>query len=681
MANIQFGYSDPSQEPYGINQVISNSDNESKHILYYEANKNQTIPKKVQFKEELDFKKSEPLIFGIQNNLKPLRPKTAKKKPSRKSLSAKKKKQVSFKNTPKPAKIASPIKGEWNTNTCAPKFFDPSLNKKRTLSEKGEQKDNKQKLEINKEGQKIVGKIQTVGIPKTFEMYSDVNQLLNEERPVQSKTFLKKGKGNTISSVKNEPIKPEKGKENQQIQQNIIPAAPVPVILKNDEEEKYDPEKERMRREFMKKNEYLESLKNELEKERTLRTEMHKDYQNKVESMVNYVKSAAQIHERLKKHEADLDLVPQKEIPEPALTKVSPKKEQPQIVQKAKPRTLKPARVITRPRPPVFKPIRGKIPMPRSMMKTVPKKEEQKSASKKTSFIQKPKQIDVFTEEMKKREIERQIELDAKTNTALQRLDRLTNMPAVEIKEISDEINVLENKMKPAIEKVDQTIKDIERIERIKSKGTLLGMVSNISARYIVTYSDQLTELIVDDLMEEFACEMNEIEEQQKKNIFSLEQQELALELLEQANDLEQEQENIKNRWVQHNMQEIEKHEFKHQTVDLQISSNGEYKNPFAESMGKIAVPNEETKVITIYKPPRKTAIIPEERVKRIREYAKQTKEYKKKMEGSVSPDIWKIYDHITNDILASILENSAEELGEILEQCVEQMVSNEFAE
>eukprot|EP01022_Parablepharisma_sp_SALTPOND_P036614 TRINITY_DN999_c0_g1_i20.p1 TRINITY_DN999_c0_g1~~TRINITY_DN999_c0_g1_i20.p1 ORF type:complete len:676 (-),score=130.14 TRINITY_DN999_c0_g1_i20:4883-6910(-) len=650
---LQFGYTNPSQEPYGINQFIG-GESESER----ENAKTAPPEKKVRFKEELELKPAQPLLLEFETP-KPLvinkgatqvpqkqqrRSLSAKKKSgARPKTAVKKKAPVIAKKKPVPA-----AKGEWNMNTAAPKYFDPSLDKKRATSSKTERgAGTNRKVEVSREGGKITGKIQTVGVPKTIEIYRDVNDLLSEERLSKSpKTFLKKGAGKAVKP-RIEPKPMEKGKEN-------IVAQPIL------EEEKVDPEKERMRYEFNKKNEYLKSLQEELNNEKALRAQMDTEYKTKMDSMVNLVKHTVTSLEKRKAKEAELDLVPQKEVPEVAKPQEEPKQiAKPQVKPKV---VTKPA--VKRPEPPVFKPLRPKpiSSQKPKILKPIMKKEESTPS------------VTVFTDEMKKREIERQVQLDSKTATALERLDKIAYKPAEELDEVTQHLEKFEGRMRPVIEKVDQTIKDIERIERIKTKGSLIGMVSNMGARYIVTYADQITELMVEDLLEEFADEMNEIEEKQKKNIFSLEQQELALELLEQAAELEEEQARVKNRWIKFEQEQPVK------GVELKISE-GEYVNPF--ETGKIvaaAQPStEEAKMITIYKPPKKHMIIPSERSRRINEYAKKYKEYRRKMEGSVSPDIWKIYDHITNDILSEVLEGSAEEFSEILEQYVEQMISNEF--
>ena len=664
---LQFGYTNPIQDPYGINQLIQD-ENESRE----QGTKSAMEQKKVRFKEELGLKSAQPLMFESENP-KPLtivkgstQAKYTTKKPDskskkRRSLSGKRAKttpKASFAKkaaTKKPV-AASPIKGEWNTDTSASRFFDPSLEKKRAFSSK-EKPGIGRKVEISKEDGKITGKIQTVGIPKTVEIYQDVDQLLTEEH--KPKTFLKKGaRINKYASTKSEPAQ-RKGKENSSTQPLALSPPMIPEV------EQGDPEKERMRYEFNKKNEYVRSLQEELSNEKALRAQIDSEYKAKIDSMVNLVKTTVTTLGKQQKgmaKETDLDLVPQKEVAETV------KAQQ----HKTVPAAPKP---VARLKPPTFRPLKPK-PIPKK--KPAPKKAWEAKAATSAKQTEVPQQtVALFTEEMKKREIERQVKLDEKTTAALEKLERAAYKPAEELQEVAKDLEKFEGKVRPVIEKVGQTIKDIERIERIKAKGTLVGMVSNVSARYIVTYADKITDLMVDDMLEEFAVEMNEIEEEQKRNIFSMEQQELAVELLEQAGELEEEQDRIQNRWTRLEEEKPAK------GIEMNITEV-DYLNPFDISQSKpSAAPADREEelhgVITVYKPPKKHVIMPKEKSQRIHEYARMNKEYRKKMEGSVSPDIWKIYDHITNDVLSEILESSAGELTTILEQCVEQMISNEF--
>ena len=658
---LQFAYTDPRQEPFGINQLISN---------YGESEENAPRPapkgvpeKKVRFREELGLAAAQPLLFESEKP-QPLsftksapKPQPSPTKPGKSTKLGKKlKKSKAQKGKkemhPKIARKPVDQKSGWNDNTATTRFFDPSLEKKQATS-RGEKREAAGKaIEVSNEGYKMTGKIQNVGNAKTVEIYRDVGQLLNEETKQTKTTFLRKGAGKLTEPQKTVQQVHEKGKENKA------------DANKSGEEEMVDPEKERMRQEFAKKNEYLKGLKEELSTEKALRSQMDAEYKTKMESMSRVVKDAMSLAQKKR----DLDLTPKREVPEPEPTRTAkpiPKKEAkvpavvPRILRKPSPpklRRLKPKPLLRRPK--TAAPVQHPAPPHKSPTKP----------------------ITVFTQEMQKREIERQVQLDAKTGVALDRLSRFTQNPNEELKGLSHDLTAFENKMKPTIEKVDQTIKDIERIERIKSKGSLIGMVSNISARYIITYADKITDLIVEDLMEEFAIEMNEIEEDQRANILYGEQQNIALALLENVEQLEEEQQRMKNRWLG-----LSEQKRKVETGKETLTGSG-YVNPFAEIEGEQMEPRKEEvedeeskKAIVIYKPARTDLLLPLERRKKIQEYARLHREHRKTVEGSANADLWKVYDHITNDILSSLLDESSVEMSDILEQCVEQMIANEF--
>ncbi len=692
---LQFAYTNPAQAPFGINRFVQDEAAESESSSQV-AGKGPGPQRQVRFKDQLELQAAPPMMFQFEQPA-PLTinkgvsvPRPAKSGTTR---SQKRPAKAGPKSKPKPHARSRPRlpasktsqatattrnqapRGDWNSTTTAARYFDPSLEKKhRSDSARGAHAGPDKGVEISTEGYKTTGKIHNVGIDKTVEIYRDVGQLVSEETKPQRTSFLRKGKGSRLS----EAPRAEKGKENHAAQ-SLSPVREVQV------EEVPDPDKIRMRQEFAKKNEYVQSLKEELSNEKALRAQMDSEYQSKLNAVTNMLRDVARHPPVQPKHDTELDLVPSREVPGPQKKKL-----------KGSPfRPVPPPKVVIKPpvqlQAPVLRGLRTKpLPAERKVQQAKRKRAQPPAGKRQpqpSRGVVPPQQlVTVFTEEMKRHEAERQVALDQKTNEALERLDRLAYHPNEELQQAAKGLTTFENKMRPAIEKVEQTIKDIERIERIKAKGSLVSMISNVSARYIVTYSDKITELLVDEMIEELAVEMNQIESQQKKDIVSTEQQNLALELLEDVEQLETEQQRMKVKWLRSADDTLNARQCQVEDIipSATVPAAEGYRNPFEVAFGSgkpIATSQkaEESGAIVIYKPMRKELRLPLEMRKRINEYARNSKAYKTKVEGSMNADLWKVYDHITDDILAGILAESAAELGDTLEQYVEQMIHNEF--
>eukprot|EP00830_Metopus_es_P007783 TRINITY_DN17430_c0_g1_i1.p1 TRINITY_DN17430_c0_g1~~TRINITY_DN17430_c0_g1_i1.p1 ORF type:complete len:224 (+),score=51.81 TRINITY_DN17430_c0_g1_i1:34-672(+) len=207
-----------------------------------------------------------------------------------------------------------------------------------------------------------------------------------------------------------------------------------------------------------------------------------------------------------------------------------------------------------------------------------------------------------------------------------------------------------------------------------------------IRDRYIITYSDKITEAIVDDLLEQFALEMNDIEEKQKCDILSTEQQHIALKLLEHVEQLEEEQTRVKCAWLE-TSEEKARHNI-NLKLEEEVREKKEertYFNPFEMNLRREDVVRQETieeeseKVITIYKPQKKMVLLPLERVKKIEWSRKTFEKYRLEIEGSLAPEKWITYDHITNDLLSELLDELADELSDTLEQNIDNLIQEEF--
>lgn len=671
--DLQFKYQDNAEEPFGINYYIENENESEESVVPV---KDTTIPKKVTFKSQLEFDQPKPLIIEPE---KPIQKQVQQKKvlPKAKKASTLKKahsrqRSTQSKTQRKSSKKRKTIqeKSEWNSNTIVSNYFDPSLDKKRQQSAGGIKSNtlesNKKPVAIRNENGKTVGQI---GKTRVVEMYRDVNQLVNEA-PAPKKTFLKKGKGIQLKTQKE---KTEKGKENKQIENNNITGKAEVV------EPAQDPEKERMRAEFEKKNEFIQNLKSELSAEKALREQMDTEYKTKLNQMATLVKRASSAEKNPEKKE-ELDLVPTRDVP---LKKTLPAKTN-VIQRKTLPKTIVPKNIAPKIKPPVVRPLKTKpFPQAKPIKTAAPQAKsiapQAKTIIKKEQIAPDPKKtVAIFTKEMQERELNRQIQLEAQTQNALSKIERYLNNPNAELNAASNELSIFAKKITPIIEKTDQTIRDIERIDRLKAQGTLIGMVSNIGAKYIITYADKLTDMIVEDLMQDLALQMNQIENQQKELLLSEEQQNVVTTLLENVEQLEDEQLRIQQKWLRCS-QNCPPAEFEKIESEEKIMAQTEYTNPFDIEKKPANEQKKEIQPMIIYKPDRTLLLLPADRRKKIEEYKRNFTAYKSSTEGSINPDIWNIYNHITDDILTGIIDDSAADLGDILEQYLDQMIITEF--
>eukprot|EP00343_Euplotes_focardii_P006165 CAMPEP_0205809842 /NCGR_PEP_ID=MMETSP0205-20121125/14067_1 /ASSEMBLY_ACC=CAM_ASM_000278 /TAXON_ID=36767 /ORGANISM="Euplotes focardii, Strain TN1" /LENGTH=252 /DNA_ID=CAMNT_0053087467 /DNA_START=290 /DNA_END=1046 /DNA_ORIENTATION=- len=88
---------------------------------------------------------------------------------------------------------------------------------------------------------------------------------------------------------------------------------------------------------------------------------------------------------------------------------------------------------------------------------------------------------------------------------------------------------------------VDEQMDRVAIGTRLKDQANTIGMVSKIAGRYISFYSDDLAELLLDDILEDTAIEMQNIEKQVKRSYMNDEQQILAQDIMNMMIDFDNE--------------------------------------------------------------------------------------------------------------------------------------------
>lgn len=85
-------------------------------------------------------------------------------------------------------------------------------------------------------------------------------------------------------------------------------------------------------------------------------------------------------------------------------------------------------------------------------------------------------------------------------------LSKLRDNPNSHISNLQSQVAMLSNKLEPMLEKVEQAQRNIEIAKathggRLSQDGGQIGMLSKMGGRMMHYYSDDLTELLLDDIL------------------------------------------------------------------------------------------------------------------------------------------------------------------------------------
>lgn len=338
---------------------------------------------------------------------------------------------------------------------------------------------------------------------------------------------------------------------------------------------------------------------------------------------------------------------------------------------------------------------------------------------------------------MHKNEIERQLQLDLERDMAIELLGKYRQNPNFEMHKIQLDLERINQKLDPIMDKVDQQIHNVGVAKRFKDQANAVGLVSKIAGRYISFYSDELAELLLDDILEETVFEMQKVENQVKRTYINDQQKVIAEEIMSMLIDYDNEAATISTKTQQILSKIPAKKEVKQvpmgmtapKTVKFEIEegdidkihtskdSNKGYVNPFTsaidkaeeyesyeddfeeDSQDKKGKPKgKQSKQVKQKKPyVRKFEESLEELIKlegknsgeeervykwraKVPAYmkeniAKYLKEYEKFLiihNNTSNKEVWKIYDHITEDIFNDVFNDAVKDLDNIEEYCIQ---------
>lgn len=274
------------------------------------------------------------------------------------------------------------------------------------------------------------------------------------------------------------------------------------------------------------------------------------------------------------------------------------------------------------------------------------------------------------------------------------------------------------------MDQVDQQINNVGFTQRLKDQANAVGMVSKIAGRYISFYSDDLTEMLLDDILEDTVHEMQHIENQTKRTYMNDQQQMFAQEIMEMMIDYENETAVIskktedlikkipskKSRKLnpfgtkKKVLFEIENEDIEEVHDSKEFQRKG-YQNPFTSAINKAIDDEYEDDFEDDSKEESKTVnkkITKERKINFLEEEDKfiefegkaiecddeQTYKWKAKVPGYMkeniqkykkefekflvihnntsNKEVWKIYDHVTNDLFDEIFSEIVQQFDEV---------------
>ena len=117
-------------------------------------------------------------------------------------------------------------------------------------------------------------------------------------------------------------------------------------------------------------------------------------------------------------------------------------------------------------------------------------------------------------------------------------------------------------KLEPMLEKVEQAQRNIE-IARATHGGQLssdpgkIGMLAKMGGRMMHYYADDLAEMMLDDMLGDVAIDLQLIEHKQRDKVAIHESKQLAENIMKHITDFQSEQELVKMRWTNEELQKI----------------------------------------------------------------------------------------------------------------------------
>lgn len=177
------------------------------------------------------------------------------------------------------------------------------------------------------------------------------------------------------------------------------------------------------------------------------------------------------------------------------------------------------------------------------------------------------------------------------------------------------------------------------------------GLISKVGSKYIAYYANELTDLLIDDFLEDCVYDLQQIEERKQKQIHQEYQKEAEKNFEIIVKDFQEEAEKVQSKYLGKPVK-----------------------------VNKI-LDSQEGPMIYIEDKKRDWEIsIDNEVLERIRRYKKSFEEFQRVFAGGSEGRLWDVYGVIGDDIVNEIIGEVAEEYDAMLDEFTERMVNHEFA-
>lgn len=126
-------------------------------------------------------------------------------------------------------------------------------------------------------------------------------------------------------------------------------------------------------------------------------------------------------------------------------------------------------------------------------------------------------------------------------------LSRLRNAPNQNLHTLQSDVAHLTTKLEPLLERVEQAQRNIE-LARATNLGSLsnqdgpIGMLSKMGGRYIYYHADELTDMLLEDILKDTVIELQMIEHKMRDAVAADEGHQLASNLLQHIVDYQNEE-------------------------------------------------------------------------------------------------------------------------------------------
>lgn len=210
------------------------------------------------------------------------------------------------------------------------------------------------------------------------------------------------------------------------------------------------------------------------------------------------------------------------------------------------------------------------------------------------------------------------------------------------------EITEMRSKMDPLLNALSSTITRLNCSEKYGSH-TGIGLISRVSAKYIAYYAEDLSDLILDDILIDITQELQEIDQKESQKNMS----EFKAESEKFVDDL------IKG--------------FHEQTVELQEK----YSKPKPEK--RILVLEEEAEIV-IEDVRRLWSIDIDEKVmKSINLYKREMQKYQDVYGGGSQGKLWEIYEIVGDDFVEEAFNDAVEDYLNVFDEYTDKIIGQEF--